>query len=351
MATSFLVGRTSDLHQLNHWLTQTLVGKPRLVFVTGEAGVGKTHLVEEFIKQAKFAEPKLVVAIGYCSSHFGQADPLHPFREISTQLFSEDDDNSRSTSARELGKKAKDVLWELAPDAIGIFLPFVGIGLKLFQVSSKSAREKTMKQAESESQLRTMFFEQFSRLLFWASEQAPLLLVLEDLHWADESTIELLFYLARAWKSQPLMIVATYRADEIAATLPEHPLLRVERELTRYDLCHQLTVGWLNESNVQDWLTTIYPANRFPKDFVRWLHERTEGNALFVSEILKDLEERRLLFQDANQIWLLSSQLKGVSDLPDTITAVLDQRLARLEKQLLDMLTCASVEGFHPLSV
>ena len=105
-----MVGRTAELQSLNRWLAEALAGQPRLIFVSGEAGVGKSGLIEEFVRRSTSAHPELVTATGYCNAHFGHADPLLPFRTIATQLFNEEGgQDTRPAATRGLAKKARSL--------------------------------------------------------------------------------------------------------------------------------------------------------------------------------------------------------------------------------------------------
>lgn len=339
------VGRARELESLNNALAKALDGRPSLVFITGEAGIGKSRLLHEFVEHTRTTAPQVIVATGECNSHYGQADPLLPFRAISAQLFEEDPDKLRQTDRRTLAEKAKEVILEIAPDAIGVFIPLAGLGLKLLQALDKLRRSTHKPPQDEDKFARVVLFEQYCRLLFWATKEAPLLLILEDLHWADTTTIDFLFYLARSLRGQQLLIVGTYRPQDLSADEHEHPLLQVLRDLTRYGLCQQMAMDWLCEQELREWIALQYPVNRFTPDFVQWLLQRTEGNALFVDETIKHLEESGAIFSAGDGTWELSESLAGADDLPDSIVSVIEQRLARLEMRLHEELTCASVEG------
>ncbi len=351
MSTPIIVGRDTEIQWLNQHIAQAVEGNPRMVFVVGEAGIGKSSLLQEVIRHTNERFPNILTATGYCNAQFGQADPLLPLREIAAQLFRSDDDSEHPAVAK---RKASDVLVEflseVGPDVIGLFLGPVGVGLKAIQVIGKMSsarREAAQGQSPGERAAagRTALFQDFCHLLFRVSNAAPLVLIIEDLHWSDESTAEFLFHLARSWKNQRICVIGTYRPDEIISAEPEHPVRRVERELLRYNLCHRLPLGWLTENQVKAWIAQRYPINRFPAAFVRWLHARTEGNAFFISETLNDLCERNLVRQISDGTWVLGESIQGPQSLPGSILAVLDQRLSRLEKSLYDLLSCASVEG------
>ncbi len=346
---STFVGRAIEMQKLDQFLKRMLENHPQMVFLSGDPGSGKSRLIEEFLAKIKHDFPQIVTAVGYCNAYFGKTDPLLPFHDIADQLFTGSHDVARSQAARNLAKNAGEFILEIAPDAIGVFFPIVGpvanLIIKSIKTVNKTNKDSAASLSVKDPHSRAVIFEQFCRLLFRSSQDSPLILVLEDLHWADESTIEFLSHCARSWKSHNLMIIGTYRTNDLAAAIPEHPLRKVKRELIQKGLCDEITISKLSISEIQNWLSVLYPNNTFSAEFPLWLHSRTDGNAFFVSEILKDLQERESFYKDSKGFWKISSEIKNMSDLPVSIQAVLEQRISRLEQRLRDILACASVEG------
>lgn len=352
MAEPIIVGRDSEIRFIEQRIQRALGGQPGMLLIAGEAGIGKSSLLHAVMARAAASHPEAVVAVGYCNAQLGQGDPLHPVREIAAQLFRRDDEEGAGTSPGR-GKASEvllEFLQEVGPDVVGLFLAPVGVGLKIFQVIGKMASAKrqpgeSQSLGEQASAGRTALFKDFCTLLFRVSRKVPLVLIFEDLHWSDESTVEFLFHMARSWSNQPIFVLGTYRPDEVLGAEHEHPLCRVERELLRYNLCERLPLGWLSKDQLQAWVDQRYGGHRFPPMFISWLYARTEGNAFFVSELLKDLDERRLITRAGDGAWVLAPAVQGPQSLPASIAAVLEQRLARLEQRLYELLSCASVEG------
>jgi len=341
--SNVFVGRQTETEMLGKYLEKSLSGQPQLVFISGEAGVGKSSLLREFMK-AISSNTKLVGAVANCNASLGKADPLLPLRSIMEQLLNPQKNKLRSV--RNLAKTAGEFVVETAPDVIGIFFPIIGPLVNIFAKTVKIASESSKSKAdENISSKRSMIFEQLCQLLFKLSKKSPLVIVLEDMQWADESTIEFLFHLARSWENQRIFVIATYREEDIVTEEGEHPLQMVEREMITHGLCQKMRLGWLDEINITNWLAELFPENRIPSDFSKWLLSRTKGNALFINEILKDIQEQKVLFQDEQGYWRLLQYIEGPENLPQSIEAVIERRLGRLEKGLLEILNYASVEG------
>ncbi|HLO14178.1 MAG TPA: AAA family ATPase, partial [Anaerolineales bacterium] len=119
MKTAPFVGRNPEVASLMQRLSESLAGQPQIVFISGEAGVGKSRLIEEFLLRVRESYPKLIAATGYCNSHFGHSDTLHPFRQILMELLDERKDDKPSSRAQQLAKKVREWAWDLAPDVVG----------------------------------------------------------------------------------------------------------------------------------------------------------------------------------------------------------------------------------------
>ena len=345
MAKSILVGREQELTTLNDILSQAITSEPQLVLIEGEAGVGKSTLLERFLSEAIVTYPELVAVTGYCSSYSGDTNPLHPIRQISKSLLKEG--VNKSKSANTLARNLKDIVWEIAPDTLGVFVPLGGIVLKLAQLANKAHRADQFNQ-ESESFKKERAFEQFSQLLFKLSEKSPLLLLIEDIHWVDSTTIDFLFHLVRSWQDQPIMILISYRPSELTSLSDQdtpHPALRFIREIRRYALGIEISIRWLKEAELEAWVNERFTKHAFTRQFPKWLLEITEGNPLFVEQLLKHLQEVELIYLDTHLIWRPKSNLISFETIPSSLESVLEQRISRLSNQMQKVLAAASVEG------
>src|SRR5688572_1754416 len=154
--------------------------------------------------------------------------------------------------------------------------------------------------------------------------ETPLLLVLEDLHWSDYSTLDLISALARRRQPARLMILATYRPVE--TVLSSHPLRLVKQDLQSRRLCHELPLGLLSETAVAEYLAARFPGREWPAGLPRLLHERTEGNPLF----LVNLVDYWLADQskvDENAHVGLDTLDFGLAPVPASIRALIEKQL------------------------
>ena len=198
-------------------------------------------------------------------------------------------------------------------------------------------------------------FEQYAHVLAALSQQRPLILVLDDLHWADSASLDLLFHLQRQLRvTAALLLVGTYRPDDVAigrvsmttGRAERHPLEAILNEIKRYagDVVIDLGAAQNDEGRaLVDALVDAEP-NRLDAAFARELFARTEGHPLFTVELLRNLEERGDLIKDAGGRWVQAASLDWEA-LPARVEGVIAERLARLTDEAREVLTIASVMG------
>jgi len=359
-------GREAQLRQLKGHLRYTLAGQAQVVFVIGDAGTGKTALVDTFCRWAGEANDKLVVAWGQCSAQSGLGDPYLPFKEILALLVGDVEGTlagraltrSNASRLRQLLGHTGEAVVELGPDLVGTFLPGAGLVLRAGaylaeKVGWLKPLEKLVKAPPSREGFKPeQLFEQFSRVVVRLTEQVPLVVVLEDLHWADAGTLDLLFYLTRRIREigkLPLLIVGTYRLAELKLGRAgmRHPLQQVVNEIQRYwgevevDLTSALG-GQCGRAFVNAFLDT--QPNQLDKDFRESLLALTEGHPLFTLELLRALQARGVLALDEEGRWFLARPVV-FEELPSRVDAVIEERVSRLDRGLRRILDCGSVEG------
>ncbi|MFB7305669.1 AAA family ATPase [Streptomyces sp. NPDC056192] len=259
------VGRAGELTSLTDALARATAGgpglpgapggEPQALLIGGEAGVGKTRLVEEFLTAAGRREA--VVAVGGCVEIGADGLPYAPF----------------STALRALRRTLPD---EMAAACAGQ----EGELARLLPELGEADRDATDEHGTAR------LFELTARLLERISADRPVVLVLEDLHWADASTRHLLAYLFRTLRSGRLVVVGTYRADDIHRRHPLRPLLA---ELDRLRTVRRIELARFNRAEVGRQLTGILAATPEP-DLVDEIFERSDGNAFFVEELACSLE-------------------------------------------------------------
>ncbi len=248
------VGRTDELETLNDALAQAAAGNPQALVIGGEAGVGKTRLVEEFAGAA--AREGAVVALGGCVEIGADGLPFAPFSTALRAL--------RRALPEELAAAAAGQEEELAR-----LLPELG----------EPAFSRGAERSDEEGMAR--LFELTARLLERVAADRTVVVALEDLHWADASTRHLLAYLFRTLRTGRLVVLATYRSDDIHRRHPLRPLLA---ELDRLRTVRRIELGRFNHAEVGRQIAGILAQEPDPAQ-VDDIFERSDGNAFFVEEL------------------------------------------------------------------
>jgi DNA-binding winged helix-turn-helix (wHTH) protein/predicted ATPase len=312
-----LVGREAELRQLHRALAQALGGQRQLVFVAGGPGSGKTALVECFQRQV-CADPHVWIASGQCFEQFGSGEAYLPILEAISEL-------ARGVGSHRLLK----ILSAHAPTWLEQ-LP------ALRRQTDGDVPASAAGDATPERMLREM-----AEALEALTAHTPLILVIEDLHWCDYSTLDMITALARRRHAARLLIVATYRPVEVI--LSGHPLRAIKQDLQSRGLCEEFSVGLLSPSSVEDYLRARFPNAELPVDLAGLLHGRTEGNALFMVNLVDYWLAQGTLSFEAGQLRTDAEALdRGV---PVSIRALIEKQLERLSAAELSVLEGASVAG------
>lgn len=369
------VAREREMAQLDRFLDAALAGRGKVVFVTGEAGCGKTALIQEFARRAQTAHAGLVIAWGHGNAHTGIGDPYLPFREILGLLTG---DVEALWAARVMTGEQARRLWHLlpltvqalvkvGPDLVDLFVPGgplveraraitpqpVG-SVWLTQLERLVTRKATVPGGPNLQQ--SALFEQYTQVLRALASQRPLLLALDDLQWADGGSINFLFHLGRQIEGSRILIVGAYRPAEVALGRPaaslsggmeggqeRHPLEPVVNEFKRHFGDIEVDLERAEGRQFVDAFLDSKP-NRLADAFRESLHQHTSGYSLFTVELLRGMQERGDLIQDGEGRWIEGPALDWET-LPTRLEAVIAERIGRLPKRLRDALTVASVEG------
>jgi tetratricopeptide (TPR) repeat protein len=363
------VGREKELKQLDNRLDLMIEGQGQVCFVTGEAGFGKTSLATEFARRAQKRHQDLLVVIGDCNAHTGISDPYLPFRELLSMLMGDTDDRVAQgmTTEENAGRLqgflgvSKRILSDVGPDLIDIFLPGVGLATRAgaMVVGDKEARRRrsaafagsTAALAMADSVVgseQSRIFEQVTSVLTSLGEEKPLVLILDDLHWIDDSSASLLFHLARRIEGSRIQVIGTFRPEEVALGRGDarHPMEQVVSELKRHYGDPVIALGDETEAETRRFIEMLVDSepNKLGANFRAKLHRRTNGHALFAAELLLDMQERGDLLRDDSGAWVEGASLDW-KKLPARVEGVVEERINRLESELQDILTIASVEG------
>ena len=360
------VGREEELGRLEGLLGAALAGGGRVVFVSGEPGIGKTALVAELTRRARAAWPGLVPAGGKCNAQTGIGDPYLPFREILGQLTSETEPDwtaevrgdvrgirgIRGVSGEGTFRACLHALLDSGPDLLGTFVPARALAARAASLAvddpeglARLERLLERREAAPAPPQQSDLFDQYKQVLQSLSQERPLLLVLEDLHWADAGSISLLFHLSRRLAGCRILIVGTYRPAEVAlGSGPlRHPLAPVLNELRRE--LPDLEVD-LNAADGQRFLDALFALepNRLEPGFREALFRLTQGHPLFTIELLREMRENGVLTKDSQGLWKQQAAVAW-EDVPARVEAVVAERLGHLPEDLYRILAAASVEG------
>ncbi len=360
--TSVLVARDMELARLDHWLAQAQQGQGALVFITGEAGQGKTALAAAFAQRAQVRLPDLLVACGNCNAQAGSGDPYLPFCEILELLTGAVESRllagalTRDHALRlwRAAPLALQALCEVAPDLIDSLLtaaPLVqraddmagqapALPTQLAAILQHKSAATAIPQPRQEQLLR-----QVATLLQQVAQQHPLLLLIDDLQWADNGSIQLLFHLARQLAGYRIVLVGMFRANEVhlGRNGERHPLEPVLNELKR--TFGEIEID-LNQSEGRAFVDSLLDRepNRLDAAFRALLYHQTAGHPLFTIELLRGMQERGDLHRDSDGHWVTGERLAW-ERLPARVEAVIAERMGRLSTPLQRLLQVASVEG------
>ncbi|MBN1658149.1 MAG: AAA family ATPase, partial [Anaerolineae bacterium] len=374
------VAREHELARLDHFLDEALDGHGQVVFVTGDAGSGKTALLHAFARRAQEAHPDLVFAGGQGNAHTGAGDPYLPFREILDLLAG---DVEAPLAAGAMSREQARRLWRLlpvsveamvqnGPDLLGLLVPGAPLLARagtiqpwprekawLAQLEALAAHRAATRDLPSLQQIA--LFEQYTDVLRALANHAPLLLTVDDLQWADSGSIHLLFHLGRCLAGSRILLIGSYRPAEVALGRPttpaatsvtgggdvgvqgRHPLEPIVHELMRTFGDVEVDLERVEGRPFIEALLDSEP-NRLDAAFRTALHARTQGHPLFTIELLRGMQERGDLIRDGEGRWIEGPVLDW-NILPARVEAVAAERIGRLPRHLRELLTVASVEG------
>lgn len=319
LPTMGLVGRETALAQMQGWLRRALGGERQVVFVTGEAGIGKTTLVEAFLQRVK-RDSNVWVGQGQCLEQYGAGEAYLPVLEAVSRLCQEP---GRAGLVELLRRHAPTWLRQM---------PWLIVD------AERESLQREVIGATSERMMREM-----AEALEALTNETPLVLVLEDLHWSDYSTLDLVSYMARRRKPARLLLVATYRPVEVA--LSEHPLKGVKQELQARWQCEELPLEYLSQPAISEYLTRRFPQHEFPAAFAALLHERTEGNPFFLVNAVDYLQAEGLIAERDGQSRLTVALAELEVGVPENIRQMIERQIERLDREQQRVLEVAAVAG------
>jgi predicted ATPase len=310
-----ILGRDAELELLNTLLRQLPSGRRQVVFVNGEAGIGKTALVDAFSRQLA-ASGAASVARGGCVQGVGGTEAYYPVMEALCQLC-----------AGPEGKAVTQILARMAP-----------AWLAQGSDSEPAGSPKTRPTAQERSLVDLCgAFEEL------ASEK-PLILIFEDLHWADDSTLNLISALARRRTAAQLMVVATCCRKSGSI---EQLLAGLKQDLLRRRLCVEITLAPLKKAAVRALLSRELGQQTLPADLADFVYQRSEGNPLFVIAVVEHLIAQGVLIrrgENGTARWEQHAPFPELeAGVPDPLARMIEMEIERLDAEEQRVLEAASL--------
>ncbi len=320
------VGREGELEKLNEFLRQAVDGTGRVVFITGEPGIGKTSLSDEFLRRARQQSRGLMVSRGRCIEQYGTGEAYLPFLDALGALL---DGPSKDRLGAIMRSHAPTWCTQL-PAAFSS----TGTVDRLQQDTIGATKER-------------MIREMGDALGLFANS-SPVVLLLEDLHWADSSSIELLRHLCNRISTQRVLLVGTFRPEDVERS--NHPLKSYRAEMKMHRLCEEIPLDSLSREHIVDYLNATFSPNDFPSNLADHLHAKTEGHPLFTTNLLQYLSERGDIVK-ANEHWTLVRQVSEIQlEVPESVRSMIGKKVDQLNEEDRRTLQYASVEGAEFLS-
>jgi len=312
-----LIDRVEEMGLLREAVDRAVRGEGGLVFLHGEAGIGKTRLTRELGAYARLRG--MQVLYGRCPALF-RMDGVPPYVLWNEVIKNYLEFCTSEQLYKVIGYYPGEVC-KLVPEIkqkLGTIPPSIPIS------------------PESE---RNRLFEAVSQFVTNISKEAPLLVVLDDLQWTDQSSLLLLHYLARGVYRESLLLLGAYRDTDIDE---RHPLPPVLAELNRERLLQSVPLKHMSFDDISEMIKQILEQDDVSKEFCELVYDKTRGNPFFVEEVIKSLKEEEIIYREKGK-W----KIKEVSkiEFPETVKSVIKARISRLDDDCQNVLTLASFVG------
>ena len=340
-----MIGREHEFTDIKESVDQWLSGHGQIVSVIGEAGIGKSRLVSELktylhtlnpgnsnspFEKGGWGDLKNLTLEGRCVS-IGQPISYWPFIDILRTYFNLKEDDDPSTIAQKVTDGTKHVF----PNTSDETLPFIG---RLLSVRFGNELDDRLKFATPE-QIRHQTLMQLRDFFRELANKQPLLLILEDLHWSDELSIDLITYLMDELSHAPLMLLCVYRPEK------EQKIWKLGEQAQRKCLDRYTEIMLKRLSRLEGRLLVeeLLTIDDLPDSVKNTILEKSEGNPFFIEEVIRSLIEQDMVYRDSDR-WRARTEIVNIN-VPDTIQSVLLSRVDRLQSEARYVLQCASVIG------
>jgi tetratricopeptide (TPR) repeat protein len=310
------VGREGERLALSQMFEEVRSGQSRLVLITADAGLGKTTLVEEFLANLNDGPVQCRIARGRCSERLAGTGAYLPFIEAIQGLT----DSGDTVAVR--------AIKELAPNW---YSQVVAVG------ETRDPQTPAPAPASPERMKREL-----ATLIQELSRQRPLVVFLDDLHWADPSTLDVIEYVLDRPSTSGTLLIGTYRSSELDAS---RIFTDLRLDLMTRRLCRELRLEPLGQAEVERYVAMAFPDHGLPPAFGALVHRRTEGHPLFMADLLRYLKERGVIVEQEGT-WVLGDSLDAIDAVvPASVQSMVRRKLERLSDDERRLLGAAAVQG------
>ena len=304
-----VVAREGELAQLQEWWTEARQGTRQVVFVAGEIGIGKTAVVEAFV-DGLARDGAVWIGHGQCVEQYGMGEAFLPLLEALGRLCRDPE-----------GAGLIALLRQHAPSWLA----------QMPALLPQAEREALQRQASGVTRARML--RELAEAMERLTAERPLVLVLEDLHWSDASTLEWLAYVARQRDRARLLVLATHRP--VGTLARPHPLTAITQELQQHDRCHVLRLPDLPPDAVALYLARRFAGASLPGELAPLIYRRTNGHPLFMVSLADDMAREGL--GEGIEAW--------TARVPESLRQLIETQLTRLAPEDYALLEAASVAG------
>ncbi len=311
------IGRKKEMVTVNEAIVKVLKKHGQIIGISGQAGLGKSRMTQEILKILK--DKKFTVYEGDCVS-YGTTLAYHPWITLLNNYF----EINPNDTIEEKEKKIEKRMGEISKKMLS-WLPIVG------EIMAVPFRDNELTKSLDAKLKKQRFFDIVLDILKFMSKKEPHCIVLDDIHWADSASMDMINYITRNISTNRLLFLLVFR-----------PMANKEFMEKKYYT--QIDLKPFNKSDTMSLVKNLLNIKSFPDELKNLIIQKTQGNPFYTEEIIKSIIEQGFIKQDKKGKWVFSGNLKKLN-LPDSIEGVILSRIDRLEIKERDALQFASILG------